>query len=331
MNKEVLSDSGMEPQSFYFRKEEREKLRAYAAAHQKTLISVVREHLSPVFHDTPDEAPAARLRRLALAYRDEVLREQRAVLEADLAKATARMHEHKTTPLRRLFESDVISLKQRIDLIDRRLATTTTALAIPLVLGLTGPTVLAAGAAALVLFFAAQRWVFPLLRGRLGRLLPSRAGDTLTRGPDAGAPNPSKRVTLEPGYNLAEVAKRFRELPAFVRDHVQDFLDQEDGLEKLRVLCEDSVFEAVEEEADNGKEQRNVRARLLVCTEDQLDQVPPDVIAMLMSRRSRPLVRAMGTEDGKARGGGTVRRRITPLAPDASASPSHNGNGGLLG
>lgn len=153
--------------------------------------------------------------------------------------------------------------------------------------------IIATGAAAI--YFAHRRGLLARfdIAGRIDHLADGATPESLTaeeravervaRGYDAGAPKPSRGLHPPAGMMLTELLDEYRHSPKFLTEHVQEFLDQDDGLEQLRQFCEDARLEGVMDEGEIED------VFLLPFTADQLGRLPPDIRAEVASRRSRPI------------------------------------------
>ena len=103
------------------------------------------------------------------------------------------------------------------------------------------------------------------------------------RGIDKGAPRGQSFAFTKSGVSDEEATLQYRHDPRFLRLFLQMFLDQRDGLERLRIFAEDNELEAEGEDAIET-------VHLFVATEDQIALIPKQVRFQLLSRRGRNLV-----------------------------------------
>lgn len=114
------------------------------------------------------------------------------------------------------------------------------------------------------------------------------------RHEDEGAPREPPQI--QDGWNVSETLHNFWTSPPVLRHRIQYILDQDDGLEHLRVTFEDSEFESIitndetaAPEADAAKREEEAwgDVRILICTEDQYQALPLEFRVLLSSRRAR--------------------------------------------
>lgn len=175
----------------------------------------------------------------------------------------------------------------------RTTAATPAILAIALPASLSNPTtillaLLAIAAAAVVIM--RSRYGVVIAGAFAGLKKQHDEGGVITHGIDAGAPKPPTGATPPRGDNEQELLARFLHDPRHLEDRIQDFLDQADGEERLRQLCEDATFTTKAPPARDAKEPTVTKVHLLVVSEAQLQSgiIEPGVLQSLRSRRGRP-------------------------------------------
>lgn len=340
---------------FHIRRDEHDLLKRKAAQIGRHVHQLARDYLAPILRDEP--LPTTRLHIWLLRRRLDELRDDATFHEAQLARLEPLIHAREPgSLLRTLLQEARDDHRARLHVLHEKihrteqevthLMTLTTpahlALALPptlLASAATGdagagfpwpPVLLVAAAAITACLIAAKKrgWI------RMPRLSKRWAPSGLAlRGPDAGAP----RITgfsPNPGHDDAEYLDAFWHDPLVLHHHLQVFLDQPDGLERLRIAFEDADLETYDETDDarrNGGAGRPTLVRIIAMTTDQFDELPAKHLQRVLSRRSRPIVIPADAPPDAALGRGNGARprpraqrdprRLPPLL-DASTEPS---------
>lgn len=190
----------------------------------------------------------------------------------------------------------------------------------------------------LVLLALAATCAYMLLKHAKGRRwnLGRADKDIVTSGPNAGSPKPPT-TRVEGGVDVVRITHAFWTSRKVLQERIQYWLDQPDGLERLRQAMEEADFETVEPDAvaNAGAEHADevdengigthgvVGVRILVATDDELAKVPPDILMRLVSKRSRrhlPTAPDFGLVHGGAGARDAPARAPTPIAPAAHAN-----------